>query len=73
MELHQSRPWKGPVDGIGAVIKRTADELVKAGTDITDVMTLYNCLKNKSAVDLYMIGSADIHEIDSIVPTADRL
>jgi len=64
---------KGPADGVGALIKRTADELVNAGTDITDATTLYNCLKNKTAVDLYMIGDENIHQIDSIVPTANRL
>jgi len=69
----ESGHGKGPADGVGALIKRTADELVNSGTDITDAITLYNCLKNKIAVNLYMIGYKDVRQIDSIVPSADTL
>lgn len=33
---------KGPADGVGGAIKRTADDLVNAGNDIPDAETLYN-------------------------------
>lgn len=38
---------KGPADGIGAVIKRYLDDLVKYGKDISDLQTLLSALEKK--------------------------
>ena len=64
---------KGPADGIGGVLKRTADEVVNAGNDIPDAATLYHSLQKKTCVDLYMVTDADIANIDAIIPTAKTL
>ena len=64
---------KGPADGIGGVLKRTADEVVNAGNDIPDAATLYHSLQEKTCVDLYMVTDADIVNIDATVPTAETL
>lgn len=46
---------KGPADGIGAVLKRTADRLVREGTDIPSAKAMFASLQSKTTVKLYFV------------------
>lgn len=46
---------KGPADGIGAVLKRTADKLVREGTDIASPEAMFASLQSKTTVKLYFV------------------
>ncbi len=60
---------KGPADGIGAAIKRTADEIVAKGTDLPDGEVFYEALsKQQSKIKLFHITEKDISEKDMLLP-----
>ncbi|CAH1999685.1 unnamed protein product [Acanthoscelides obtectus] len=46
---------KGAADGIGGFIKRTADQFVAIGKDISDASSFYQLLKDSSNVKMYLI------------------
>lgn len=46
---------KGPMDGIGGVLKRRADETVNHGKDITSAQEFVDILKNTTKIDLMTI------------------
>jgi hypothetical protein len=69
----ESSHGKGPADGVGGFVKRTADGLVNSGHDIADAAALFSSLKDNFAVDMYMICDGDIKEVDDIAPTMDEL
>ncbi|CAH2101692.1 unnamed protein product [Euphydryas editha] len=58
---------KGPADGIGGFLKRTADKIVAAGTDIPNAQEFINKLKGTSKINLFLI------EDDAIKQTHDEL
>jgi hypothetical protein len=64
---------KGPADGVGALVKSTADRLVKLGIDIPDATALLETLNDTIAVNMFMISEDDIKEVDNILPAADEL
>ena len=51
----ESGHGKGAADGIGAALKRAADDLVARGTDIPDAETFYRNLKSRTTIDLFFI------------------
>ncbi|XP_073946552.1 uncharacterized protein [Choristoneura fumiferana] len=48
---------KGPADGIGGYLKRSADDLVARGDDISCANEFYEALKDVSKIRLYLITS----------------
>jgi hypothetical protein len=58
---------KGAPDGVGGLIKRTADKLVSHGNDISDADEFYHAMKNAGlALDLHMITGDSIFDMDKI-------
>ena len=56
---------KGAPDGVGGLVKRTADKLVAYGNDISDAGELFKSLKEADiAVNLFCITNEMISEID---------
>ena len=56
---------KGAPDGVGGLIKRTADKLVSHGNDISDANEFYHAMKNAGlALDLHMIADDSIFAMD---------
>nr|CAH7736447.1 unnamed protein product [Callosobruchus chinensis] len=64
----ESGHGKGAPDGVGAVVKRTADRLVAMGRDIPDLQSLVKALRDSTKVVVLFIDSKHIEEIDSIIP-----
>lgn len=65
---------KGAADGVGGVIKRTADKLVLQGNDITDSVTLLKLLEPKCpGVILIPIKDESISSVDSKVPPTIKM
>ena len=65
---------KGPTDGVGAVIKRTADRTVAHGRDIANFTMLMTELRKANLnVELYEIRQSEIEEIDKIVSVGGEL
>lgn len=54
---------KGPMDGVGGVLKRRADEFVRHGNDITCADQFVNSMKNRTKVKLFIIDSSSIDKI----------
>ena len=48
----ESGHGKGAADGIGAALKRAADDLAARGTDIPDAETFYRNLKSRTTIDI---------------------
>ena len=61
---------KSAADGIGAVVKRTADQSIAHGLcDITTPETFIKCLKDvNSQIELFVINRPDIETIDNYLP-----
>ncbi|CAK1601479.1 unnamed protein product [Parnassius mnemosyne] len=60
---------KGPADGIGGYLKRSADDLVARGKDISCTDNFYYVLKDVSKIKLYLIASKDIEAIAKQLPS----
>ena len=60
---------KGPADGIGAVIKRTADRMIANGDDVTDAETMMKVLKTaNTTVKLYLVTEKEIETVRELLP-----
>jgi len=59
---------KGPADGIGAVIKRTADKLVALGKDLTSTQRLMDALVENTTVKLFIVDGEQIERMESKIP-----
>jgi len=56
---------KGPADGVGAAVERTADTLVAKGVDIQNGAKLYEKLSEiKSSVTLFNVEDEEISEVE---------
>lgn len=65
---------KGPADGIGGFLKRTADKIVATGSDIANVTQFMEQLKNISKIKLFLIEEVSIQENQHMLPnTIPRL
>jgi len=58
---------KGPADAIGGVVKRAADRAVDHGTDIVNASNLYDVLKQKTSVELFLVSEDEVTAIDSLL------
>ncbi|ROI70160.1 hypothetical protein DPX16_0511 [Anabarilius grahami] len=55
---------KGSPDGVGAALKRTADNLVRQGKDIPDAQSFFQLLKDTSKVKLYYVSEKEVEKKD---------
>ena len=63
--FHEAGHGKDVPDGVGAAIKRNAEQVVRSGIDFTDAYTLYQQLKDMdSKVSLYYVS---VPEVESAV------
>lgn len=53
---------KGAADGVGGVLKRTADRLVKQGTDLPDAVSVYEHLVEATNVELYFVSEDVVND-----------
>lgn len=61
---------KGAPDGLGAVLKRTADRLVGSGHDMSNANIVFNSLKAaQSGIQLFFVTDQDVSRNDGIVPS----
>ena len=59
---------KGAPDGIGGTVKRTADNLVLRGNDVTDGHTFFEKVSNSlKGVQLYHIAEEDMQRYDTLL------
>lgn len=67
--FHEAGHGKGAPDGVGAAVKRLADQLVLQGNDIANVDAMYDSLREKTStsIKIFKIPAADIK---STVPTS---
>ncbi|KAL4711611.1 hypothetical protein ACJJTC_003628 [Scirpophaga incertulas] len=59
---------KGAADGVGAVVKRTADSLIAQGHDIPDFSTFVAKIIIRTNILLYTVFEADITIVDEMIP-----
>lgn len=60
---------KGPADGIGGSLKKSADDEVKYGHDIPDFETLVSTLRTRvEAVHIDVVTKEEIENMDSVLP-----
>lgn len=65
----ESSHGKGAPDGVGAVLKRTADNLVAQGLDIPNCEKLVSVLQEHCKVNVKQVLETSINEVDKHVPT----
>ena len=58
---------KGAPDGVGAAIKRTADDLVVRGADITNANMLYQALQ-KTESKVFLVKPQNMAAFDRMIP-----
>lgn len=61
---------KGAPDGVGAAMKRNADDLVSDGRDLLNARNLYDELSPSTSIKLFLVTAEDIAEIDKLVPSS---
>lgn len=60
---------KGPADGIGAAVKRRADDLIAQGKDIPNAQVLFSELQQQtSPIQLFYVEPEDIESMDTHLP-----
>ncbi|KAJ4934677.1 hypothetical protein JOQ06_007462 [Pogonophryne albipinna] len=59
---------KGPADGVGATMKRTADSQVARGTDIPTAKALYDTLFPLTKVKLFYMEEDEINRVSTLLP-----
>ena len=57
---------KGAADGVGAVVKRTADRLVNQGIDLPTPMDVYNHVSPATSIHLFYVDAQAVKEADGI-------
>ena len=61
---------KGPADGIGAAVKRRADDLIAGGKDIQNAQVLFSELQQEtSAIQLFYVEPEEIDSMDMHLPS----
>lgn len=69
----ESGHGKGPADGIGGSLKKTADDQVKYGTDVSNFEDHVTILRTRvQAVHIETVTIDEIHNIDAILPNDIR-
>lgn len=51
---------KGAPDGVGAVLKRTADQYVRFGSDVDSLDTFLTCLRSRVKIEIRVVTRSDI-------------
>lgn len=51
---------KGAPDGVGAVLKRTADQVVRFGSDVESLNTFLACLRPRVKIEIRVVSKNDI-------------
>ncbi|KAI0214326.1 hypothetical protein LSAT2_000568, partial [Lamellibrachia satsuma] len=60
---------KGTADGVGGVLKRTADRLIANGLDLPNAEAVYDALLGTgTSVKLFYVPESAIQEMDKVVP-----
>ncbi|KAJ4940725.1 hypothetical protein JOQ06_027020 [Pogonophryne albipinna] len=59
---------KGPADGVGATMKRTADSQGARGTDIPTAKALYDTLFPLTKVKLFYVEEDEINRVSTLLP-----
>lgn len=59
---------KGAADGIGVVVKRTADAFVNKGGDITKASELMTALESCTSIKLMMVSELNIKDVEEEIP-----
>lgn len=61
---------KGPADGVGGALKRSADRLVSLGNDVNTPNVLFDALSATSnSVNLFFVSSDEIRKATELAPT----
>ena len=55
---------KGAADGIGGVLKRTADRIVAQGADLPNAEAVFECLSRNTNVCLFYVTDTDVSRMD---------
>ena len=55
---------KGAADGIGGVLKRTADRIVAQGADLPNAKAVFECLSRNTNVCLFYVTDTDVSNMD---------
>lgn len=59
---------KGAPDGVGGLLKRTADRLVSLGSDLPNAVDVYAALtRSQSGVQLFFVPQEDVQTVDSLL------
>lgn len=64
----ESGHGKGAADGIGGVLKRTADRIVAHGEDISNAETFFDLVQKETSVMLFKVGTEQIEKIKASLP-----
>lgn len=64
----ESSHGKGAADGIGAIVKRTADSIVSKNSDIPNAKALFEKLKEKLSIKLFYIDDEAFKEVSKNLP-----
>lgn len=65
---------KGAPDGIGGYLKRTADQIVAQGTDITSLLSFYtNLQESTKKIKLWLVNDSDIKKLDEFLKDKEIL
>lgn len=59
---------KGAADGVGAALKRKADNLVAYGKDILDANQFFESVKESTNIKVFLIEEHDIDFIEQLIP-----
>ena len=64
----ESGHGKGAADGVGAALKRAADQFVANGNDLPDGKSVFEALRGTSSIHLYYVNGDQIVDIDDELP-----
>jgi len=75
LNYYEAGHGKGAPDGVGAAMKRNADDLVPHGQDLLNARNLYDELSPSTSIKLFLVTDAKeyqylIAEIDKLVPSS---
>ena len=66
--LTESSHGKGAADGVGAAVKRLADNLVLSGVDVSDTPKLVTNLQERSKVEIYYVDPVPVVQLPEELP-----
>jgi len=66
MDFFEPSYGKGAADGVGAIVKLTADRLVKQGIDFPTPLDVYNHVSPATSIHLFYVDAQAVKEADEI-------